>query len=132
MSAHCSCRPTNSSSICICTYTICWVSGKKRFTHNTDTFSRTFFFIVVLCRILWIVNGGQILYTGADLHGSYSLCAASYDIHIDLRKVKENCLRETREAFRSMGTTTQFVLAGALMQEVICKLRFLWWYSVQM
>jgi len=37
-----------------------------------------------------IVNGRQILYIGADRHGSYSLCAAAYDIHIDLRKVKEN------------------------------------------
>jgi len=46
--------------------------------------------------------------------------------------VKENCLRDIQDAFRSMGTTTQFVLAGALMQEVICKFRFHWWYSVQM
>jgi hypothetical protein len=67
---------------------------------------------------LLIVNGGQILYIGADLPGSYSMCAASYDIHIDLRKVKENCLRKIRDAFRSMGTTTQFVLADVLMQEV--------------
>lgn len=45
------------------------------------------------------------------------MCSA-YDIYIDLREVKGNCLREIQDAFRSMRTTTQFVLAGALMQEV--------------
>jgi hypothetical protein len=43
---------------------------------------------------------------------------STYDIYIDLREVKENCLREIRDAVRNMRTTTQFVLAGALMQEV--------------
>lgn len=39
----------------------------------------------------------------ADLHGSCSLCAASYDVHIELRKGKQKLSEKDTRSFQKHG-----------------------------